>query len=308
MRRAVSCPYTDYTGALQPVERGSTIGTLFLVATPIGNLEDITLRALRVLREVSLIAAEDTRHSGRLLKHYDIQTRLISFHEHSTPSQRDAIISALNEGDVALISDAGTPGVSDPGFDLVRAAITAGHLVSPIPGPSAAIAAVPASGLAPEGFLFLGFLPRRSRDRRETLNQLRELPYPLVIYEAPHRLSACLKDLAAVLGDRPLAIARELTKLHEEIIHTSLLEAEAAYEEERPRGEFVLVVGAAESEPQPVTLESDEVLELLRTRISSGDTPSAAAKAVAKQTGIPRSQVYARLQEIERKQFKEVQK
>ncbi|MGA7672121.1 MAG: 16S rRNA (cytidine(1402)-2'-O)-methyltransferase [Nitrolancea sp.] len=272
------------------------------MATPIGNLEDITLRALRVLREVPLIAAEDTRHSGRLLKHFDIQTRLISFHEHSNANHRDAIIDALSEGDVALISDAGTPGVSDPGFDLVTAAIAAGHQVSPIPGPSAAIAAVPASGLAPDGFLFVGFLPRRSRDRREVLIRVKDLRYPLVIYEAPHRLSACLTDLGEVLGDRPVAMAREMTKLHEELIHTTLLEARERYERERPRGEFVLVIGLGESGTEEhVTIESDDVLRLLHSQLESGESPSTAAKAVAKQTGLPRSQVYERLHEIERK-------
>ncbi len=281
-------------------ERWSTIGTLFLVATPIGNLEDITLRALRVLREVALIAAEDTRHSGRLLKHYEIATRLISFHEHSHDNQRDTIINALNEGDVALISDAGTPGVSDPGFDLVKAALAAGHTVSPIPGPSAMAAAVPVSGLAPDGFLFLGFLPRRSKDRREMLSEVKDLPYPLVIYEAPHRLSKSLLDLSEILGDRSLAIARELTKLHEEISHTTLQEARERYERDRPRGEFVLVVAGAEEKEQPVEPGSTHVMELLKARIAAGDAPSAAAKAVAKETGIPRSDVYSRLREIDR--------
>ncbi len=271
-----------------------------MVATPIGNLEDITLRALRVLREVSLIAAEDTRHSGRLLKHYEIATRLISFHEHSHDNQRDTIINALNEGDVALISDAGTPGVSDPGFDLVKAALAAGHNLSPIPGPSAVVAAVPVSGLAPDGFLFLGFLPRRSKDRREKLNHVKHLAYPLVIYEAPHRLSKCLLDLTEVLGDRPLAIARELTKLHEEIIHSTLQAARERYERDRPRGEFVLVVAGAEENQQPVEPDSTRVMELLKARIAAGDAPSAAARAVAKQTGVPRSEVYTRLKQIER--------
>ncbi len=275
-----------------------------MVATPIGNLEDITLRALRVLREVPLIAAEDTRHSGRLLKHYDIHSRLISFHEHSNARQREVVIQALQDGDVALISDAGTPGVSDPGYDLVTDALAAGHHVSPIPGPSAAIAAVPVSGLAPDGFLFLGFLPRRSKERRETLSHLKGLPYPLVIYEAPHRLQSCLSDLTEVLGDRRLAVARELTKLHEEVFRTTLLEACARYERERPRGEFVLVVAATEQVAIPVEIDSDQVVEMLRTRVAAGDTPSAAARTIAKQTGLPRSEIYARLQEIERNRSK----
>lgn len=277
------------------------IGTLFLVATPIGNLEDITLRALRVLREVPLIAAEDTRHSGRLLKHFEIQTPMISFHEHSDPARQQSILNALDAGDVALISDAGTPGVSDPGFALVAEAIKAGHRVSPVPGPAALTAAVPVSGLVPDGFLYLGFLPRRQQERREALRVVKNLPYPLVLYEAPHRLTSCLADLEQELGDRPLCLARELTKLHEEICHTSISAARERYREAAPRGEFVLIVGAATPEDEgPPELASDEVLELLKARIAAGDSPSAAARHVAAHTSLPRSQLYDRIREIGR--------
>lgn len=276
------------------------IGTLFLVATPIGNLEDITLRALRVLHEVPLIAAEDTRHSGRLLKHFDIDTPLVSFHAHSDPTRHAAILNALEDGDVALISDAGTPGISDPGFALVAAAIERGYRVSPVPGPAAAIAAAPASGLVPDGFLYLGFLPRRQKDRREALGRVKDLPYPLIIYEAPHRLRSCLNDLGQELGDRPLTIAREITKLHEEIIHTTVREAQGRYAQEQPRGEFVLVVGVQSPDEHTFDIDSPDVRERLAARIKAGDSPSAAARVVAQQTGLPRSELYARLHEIDR--------
>lgn len=270
------------------------------MATPIGNLEDITLRALRVLREVSMIAAEDTRHSGRLLKHFDIDTPLLSFHEHSDPARLTAILDTLNRGDVALISDAGTPGISDPGHVLVRAAFEHGHQISPIPGPTAAVAAVSVSGLVPDGFLFLGFLPRRQHERRAVVGQVRDLPYPLVIYEAPHRLLRCLVDLEHELGDRPLTVARELTKLHEEIFRAKISAARARYDRERPRGEFVLVVDRAPDASETVEIDSAEVLALLARRIEAGDSASAAARHVARQTGLPRSGLYARTREIER--------
>ncbi len=245
-----------------------------------------------------MIAAEDTRHSGRLLKHFEIDTPMISFHEHSDPNQRSRILDALHDGDVALISDAGTPGISDPGYDLVVDAIRAGHAVSPIPGPAAVTAATPASGLVPGGFLFLGFLPRKTKERRDALHRIKDLPYPLVIYEAPHRLSSCLADVEHELGDRPLAVMRELTKLHEEIVHTSVSEARQRYAGESPRGEFVLVVGTAEADDSPLELESDEVLDLLAKRLEDGESPSAAARAIARATGFPRSAVYERIQEI----------
>ncbi|MBX5446485.1 16S rRNA (cytidine(1402)-2'-O)-methyltransferase [Sphaerobacter sp.] len=264
-------------------------GTLYLVATPIGNLEDITLRALRILREVSLIAAEDTRHSGRLLKHFGIETPMVSYHGHSGPGRVDEILAALETGDVAVISDAGMPGISDPGFALVRAAAERGIRVEPVPGPSAVIAAVAASGLVPGGFLFLGFPPRRPSERRKLLASLADLPYPLVLYEAPHRLRATLADLAAVLGNRPVALCRELTKVHEEITRTTLAAAHATLEERPPRGEYVVVVGAPERDTRT---DPDQATDLLRDRLAAGESPSAAARAVARATGLPRSDLY----------------
>ena len=183
--------------------------TLYLVSTPIGNLEDITLRALRVLREVSLIAAEDTRRTQKLLAHYDIHTPLISYHEHNKRRREPRLLEALAQGDVALVSDAGTPLINDPGAALVRAAWEAGHRVVPVPGPNAALAALVASGLPTEAFLYLGYLPRKRAARRQFLQAVADLPYTLIFLETPQRLTAALDDLAAVLGpQRPLTVAR----------------------------------------------------------------------------------------------------
>lgn len=278
------------------------MGRLFLVATPIGNLEDITLRALRVLRESMVIAAEDTRHSGRLLKHFDIQTPLKSFHEHSGPERLQELLDLLHEGDVALISDAGMPGISDPGYLLVREAIARGISVEPVPGPSAITAAVPASGFVPDGFLFLGFAPRRSKPRRELLESLAGLPYPLVLYEAPHRLAALLADLESTLGDRPLALCRELTKLHEEITRTTVAKARASLEQAPPRGEYVVIVGVAATSDQTVDLAcaAANARQLLSELLSAGESPSSAAKLAARQTGLPRRQLYEELVALQR--------
>ena len=266
------------------------MGVLYLVATPIGNLEDITLRALRVLREVNLIAAEDTRHSGRLLKHFGIETPMISYHAHSGAGREDEVLRALETGNVALISDAGTPGISDPGHGLVRGAIERGARVEPVPGASAVIAAAAVSGLVPGGFVFAGFLPRRAGERRAAIEELSRAGLPLVIYEAPHRLSATLTDLAGVLGDRPVAVCRELTKLHEEVVRGSLAEAGRAARERPPRGEYVLVVGAAEEPASP--MDAAVAAPLLVARVRAGDSPSAAARAVARETGLARSDLY----------------
>jgi 16S rRNA (cytidine1402-2'-O)-methyltransferase len=225
-------------------------GTLYVVATPIGNLEDVTLRALRVMREVSLIAAEDTRRTARLLQHYSITTRTTSLHEHNERSTTPGRIARLLAGEsIALVSDAGTPVVSDPGNHLVAAAHAAGVRVEPVPGPNAALALLSASGLRGNGFVFVGFPPNRSKARHEWLVTLAHEPRLLIIYEAPHRIRRTLEDMLAIFGDRLLAIGRELTKAHESLAvrpisgHLAHLDAE--------RGEFTLVVqGHVEEEPQ----------------------------------------------------------
>ena len=224
------------------------MGTLFLVATPIGNLEDMTLRAIRVLREASLIAAEDTRSARVLLQHFSIEgARVTSFNDHNTSAKTPLVLDALATGDVAVISDAGMPGISDPGHDLVVAAIDAGHAVVPIPGASAVVLAVAASGLPSRRFTFLGFLPRRSGPRRRALAEAARGGETMVVYESPHRVVATMRDVLAELGDRRIAVCREMTKRYEEIWRGRVGDAIANFAE--PRGEFTLVIegGAPEA-------------------------------------------------------------
>lgn len=219
---------------------------LFIIATPIGNLEDITLRAIRTLKEADFVVAEDTRHSGILLKKYDIATPPLSFHSHSPESQLQKLIALLKEGkNLALISDAGTPGISDPGYLLIKNAIENNIPVTAIPGPSAVITAVVASGLPCHRFLYLGYLPLK-KGRKKMLAELRENPYTAVFYEAPHRLMKTFGELEEALGsDRRVAICREMTKVFEEIFRGTLAEAKAHFESKKPRGEFTIVIGAA---------------------------------------------------------------
>ena len=275
------------------------MGTLYLVATPIGNLEDITLRALRVLREVRLIAAEDTRHTRKLLNHFQIATRAISYHEHNKLSRLDDVLAALVAGDVALVSDAGTPAVSDPGQELVRAVLDAGFAVVPVPGPSAAIAALIASGLPTDQFTFVGFLPRRPTERRAAIARVRDLPHTLILYEAPHRLLACLDDLLAELGDRPVAIARELTKVHEEMLRGSLtVLRERCAAGAGPRGEYTLVIAGAGQAPdtsihaRDATIITEDARTRLRALLASGHSTRDAAAIVARDLAIPRRDAY----------------
>lgn len=219
------------------------MGTLYVVATPIGNLEDVTLRALRILREVPVVAAEDTRVTRKLLAAYDIQTPLVSFHEHTTPAQRQRLLQHLETGDLALVTDAGTPVVSDPGFRLVRDALDAGHTVVPLPGPSAALTALAASGLPPQPFSFHGFLPRTTAQRRRFFRERACGDTTVIAFESPHRVVQALKDLVEEVGpDRPVAIGREMTKLYEELFRGTAGEALAHYTDHAPRGEFTLVV------------------------------------------------------------------
>jgi 16S rRNA (cytidine1402-2'-O)-methyltransferase len=282
------------------------MATLYLVATPIGNLEDITARALRILREVRLIAAEDTRHTRQLLNHFGIETRCISYHEHNKLARLEEILTTLAVGDVALVSDAGTPAISDPGYELVRACIDAGHTITPIPGPSAPIAALVASGLPTERFIFIGFLPRRSPERRALLQDLGELTVSIICFEAPHRLTDTLADALAVWGDRQVAIAKDLTKLFELIWRGTLSAALAHFEAEKPRGEYTLVFAG-----KPTLLDSKqarkrvqahpgdgeepseaEIVRRLRNLREQGKSGSAAARSVAKELNLNKSLVY----------------
>lgn len=272
------------------------MSTLYLVATPIGNLEDISPRALRVLREVKLIAAEDTRHSRKLLTHFDIHTPLTSYYEHNQRHKLEEVLTALNRGDVALISDAGTPGINDPGYLLVRAALDAGHQASPIPGPSAPIAALAASGLPTDHFLYMGYLPPKAGERRRALEEVAALPYTLVLLESPHHLVKTLQDLLAALGERQIAVAAELSKMYERFFRGDLSAAIEFYEKEPARGEFTLVISGAATET--MKWEADEVESALQVGLKDKTPPSRLAKQVAAKAGWPRSQVYDLLQKI----------
>ncbi len=272
-------------------------GTLYVVATPIGNLEDCTTRALRLLREVSVIAAEDTRVTRKLLSHFDIHTPLVSYHEHSSARRLDSLVARLAAGEnVALVSDAGTPGISDPGSELVRAALAAGIPVCPAPGPSAVLAALSAGGLDPSRFLFLGFLPRSAGERTQLLGSVARLPWTLVIYEAPNRVGATLTALAEALGDRRAVLARELTKRFEEFARDSLTALAAQYRDAAPRGECVLLVEGATHDPQSVS--PADLDAALQRRFAAGESVRDAARAVAGELGLPRREIYARAQEI----------
>jgi 16S rRNA (cytidine1402-2'-O)-methyltransferase len=269
------------------------MSTLYLVATPIGNLEDLSPRALRLLREVRLIAAEDTRHTAKLLNYFDIHTATVSYHEHNKLVRLERILAELAQGDVALVSDAGMPALNDPGYELVRAALEAGHIVSPVPGPSAPLAALVASGLPTDAFLYLGYLPRKRSERRRMLAGVAELPYTLVFLETPHRLLEALEDLQSVLGDRQSAVARELTKLHEEVFRGPLSAARAHFTDQPPRGEFSLVLAGCS---QPAQRWSEECLrQALEEAREGSETPSQAARRLAAESGWPRSEIYTLL-------------
>ncbi len=225
-------------------EPSAAAGTLYLVATPIGNLEDITRRALRVLGEVALVAAEDTRHTRRLLDHYGISVPTTSLFEHNERGKSDRIVARLLAGQsVAVVTDAGSPGIADPGYPLVRAALAAEIRVESVPGPSAVLAALQVSGLPTDAFTFAGFLPVKSAARRRRLEELHERPETIVVFESPHRIDACLADLETVWGGRPVALARELTKVHEQVLRGTAGEVLAAMTPDRRRGEIVLVLG-----------------------------------------------------------------
>ncbi len=268
------------------------MSTLYLVATPIGNLADITHRALRVLGEVVLIVAEDTRQTRKLLAHYGIETQrsLLSYHEHSSAGQLEQILATLAQGDVALCSDAGTPGINDPGYALVRAAIGAGHTVSPIPGPSAPLAALIASGLPSDAFLYLGYLPRKASPRRRAISDVAEQPYTLIFLETPHRLLDALHDLQTVLGERQIAVARELTKMYEEIFRGTFGEAIARFEAQAPRGEITLVIAGAKSSAE--VWDEPRVIAAIAAALSEGKKPSQIARQLAAESGWPRREVY----------------
>jgi 16S rRNA (cytidine1402-2'-O)-methyltransferase len=273
------------------------MGTLYLVATPIGNLEDISLRALQVLRQAVLIAAEDTRQTQKLLQRYEISTPMISYHEHNKLGRVSDILSALASGDVALVSDAGMPGLNDPGYELVGAVLEAGLPVSAIPGASAPVTALVISGLPTDAFLYLGYLPRRPAERRRRLEEVRDLSYTLIFLETPHRLVEALGDLETALGNRPIAVARELTKIHEEVFRGSIQQARQHFQENEPRGEFTLVVGGRMNE---VTgpWEAEQLAQALREGLADGQPQSRLASEIAAKSGWGRRDIYRMISEL----------
>ena len=282
----------------QPIENMAP-GTLYLSATPIGNLEDMTYRSVRILTEVDLIAAEDTRHTKKLLAHYDIHTRLVSYHEHNKEEKGPELIQHLLSGkDLACVSDAGLPGIADPGSHLVRLAVEAGIRVVPLPGANAALSALIASGLDTVFFTFVGFLPKTEKKRKELLQQIQQRTETLIFYESPHHLKRTLPELAQYLGDeRPAVIARELTKCYEEFRRGTLSELSAWYQEHEPRGEFVLLIAGFSGEmatPVADTLPKAPA-ELYQHFLDMGKDHKEAMREAAKQLGISRRTVYQSL-------------
>jgi len=261
---------------------------LYIVATPIGNLEDISLRALRTLREVKLITAEDTRKTKRLLNTYNIKANMTSYHEHNKWAKLDYILDYLAEGDIALVSEAGTPGMSDPGYELIVAANQRGIPIVPIPGPSAVTTALVISGLPTDRFTYIGFLPRKTNERRHTLESVADEYGTIVVLESPHRLLAALNDALLILGDRRAAICRELTKIHEEVFRGRISQAIERFAE--PRGEFTLVIeGKRERDRPQLTPDTEKRLHKMR---QSGVTAKEAIATMAGETGLSKKELY----------------
>ncbi len=266
-------------------------GTLYVVTTPIGNLEDLTPRAARVLGEVALIAAEDTRRTRKLLSHLGVSTRTVSYNQHNARQRTASLLDALRGGDVALATDAGAPGVSDPGAELVAEAARAGFTVVSVPGPSAVTAALAIAGFPADGFHFLGFLPRTAKARRAILTEASSLRATLVLFEAPHRLQATLSAIEETLGDRRVAVCREMTKVHEEVFRGTVREAVAHFDS--PRGEFTLVVEGTQEAPSEEPPSARRVAEAMAAAHASGLSRRDAAVQVSRELGVARRTAYA---------------
>ena len=273
-------------------------GTLYVVATPIGNLADITQRAIQILKDVELIACEDTRHTRKLLQHFGINTKTTSYHEHNENQRGDELLDLLKQGsDIAVVSDAGTPAISDPGFRLVRSAIENEITVVPVPGPSALITALVAAGLPTDEFFFAGFLPARASARQTRLRELASVPGTLIFYEAPHRLAATLKDAYETLGERVAVVARELTKLHEEVRRGRLSDLVEHYSQVEPRGEIVLLIDRNSIETGEAESNSERsVGELVAQFEAEGIDHRAALKKAARELKLSRAEAYRKLQ------------
>jgi len=285
------------------MDRGDRVGKLFICGTPIGNLEDVTIRLLKTLRQVDIIACEDTRHTLKLLSRYKIKKPLISYHEYSKLEKEEQIVNLLQSGkSIALVSDAGMPTISDPGERLVKKVIEAGIALEIVPGPSALVSALALSGMSTEAFVFEGFLPSRSSKRKEKLQALKDEPRTIILYEAPHRLVACLQDIKTIMGpERKIAITRELTKIHEEIKRGSVDELYHYYSLNPPRGEICLVISGQQVGDKAKDLReiADEVEEL----IQKGMDKKEALKKKAHEYGIKKSILYNYFLENEKKNF-----
>lgn len=268
------------------------MGNLYIVATPIGNLEDMSLRAVRILRESILIAAEDTRHTGTLLKHFEIKTPLTSYFEHNKLNKLDFILEQLSKGDVALVSDAGTPAINDPGYELIKAALASNFNVVPVPGSSAPIAALTVSGLPTDSFLYLGYLPNKSNERRKALTQIASLHYTLIFLESPHRIVDSLEDILSVLGDRQICVAREMTKMFEEYWRGPISGAVDHFKSKEPRGEFTLVIEGKKKEERSIWTE-EELLKAIKKELLAGKSTKEISAELAETSGWNKKEVYA---------------
>jgi len=268
------------------------MGNLYLVATPIGNLEDMSLRAVRILRESILIAAEDTRHTGMLLKHFDITTPITSYFEYSKLNKLDYILEQLSKGDVALVSDAGTPAINDPGYELVKAALASHFNVVPVPGRSAPIAALTVSGLPTDSFLYLGYLPNKANERRKAVTQIANLHYTLIFLESPHRIVDSLEDILSVLGDRQICVAREMTKMFEEYWRGPISGAIEYFKSKEPRGEFTLVVAGKTKEEREVWTE-EELLKAIKKELKAGKSAKEISAELAESSAWKKKEIYA---------------
>ena len=273
------------------------MGTLYLVATPIGNLEDLSPRAIRILREASLIAAEDTRHTGKLLKHFEIETPLTSYFEHNKLNKLDFILEKLSSGDVALVSDAGTPAINDPGYELVRAALASNFDVRPVPGPSAPISALAVSGLPTDAFLYLGYLPSKTSERHKRLQEVESQPYTLIFFESPHRIIESLEDLLSILGDRRICVAREMTKMFEEYWRGTISGAVKYFKSQPARGEFTLVVEGKTKEESVVWTE-EELLAAIEKELLTEKSAKEISVELAEQSGWNKKEIYALINKI----------
>lgn len=267
------------------------MGILYLVATPIGNLEDMSPRAVRILRESVLIAAEDTRHTGKLLKHFQIETAITSYFEHNKLNKLDFILEKLSEGDVALVSDAGSPAINDPGYELVQAALASNFDVRPVPGPSAPVAALTVSGLATDSFLYLGYLPHKTSERHRKLEEVQSQPYTLIFLESPYRIVESLEDILLILGDRKICVAREMTKMFEEYWRGDVKAAVEYFKSQPARGEFTLVVEGKTKDDRRVWTE-DELRAAIERELKNEKSAKEISIALSEQSGWNKKEVY----------------